>query len=225
MRITGNRLAVGSVPSYNVGAYSLPIVYNCTDLGIYYDNNLCYKTHVSLVVKKAACRAKCILKCFISRDKLLLTRAFCTFVRPLLEFSSIIWCPHFKNEINMIEAVQRFFTRSIGDLASSTYLERLVKLNLDSLQCRRLKADLVMCYKVLNGRVDINISSFFKRSLYTSTRGNSFKLSKLAVDSERDKHFFMNRVINTWNALPEHVVSSTSINCFKLKIACLNFSL
>jgi Reverse transcriptase (RNA-dependent DNA polymerase) len=225
MRITGNRNAsLCPSPSYTVGACSLPIVLNCSDLGVSYDNHLNFKTHVSLICKKASSRTKCILKCFLSRDTLLLTRAFCTFVRPLLEFSSVIWSPYFKNEINKIESVQRSFTKSIANLRSSTYKERLVNLKLDSLQLRRLKADLIMCYKILNGLVDVNTSSFFKRSLCPSTRGNSLKLAKLAVASERDKNFFTNRVINIWNALPDVVVTSCSVSSFKRNIANVSLS-
>ena len=155
---------------------------------------------------------------------MLLTRAFCTFVRPLLEFSSVIWCPYFKNEINKIESVQRSFTKSIFNLRSSTYNERLVNLKLDSLQCRRLKTDLTLCYKILNGLVDVNSSSFFKRSLYSSTRGNSLKLTKLAVVSERDKNFFTNRVINIWNSLPDVIVTSSYVSSFKRNIAQIDLS-
>ena len=85
-------------------------------------------THVSRIVNKATSRAKCILKRFSSRDSLLLTRAFCTFVRPLLEFSSVIWSSYYKKEINQIEAVQRSFTKAIGNLRFCTYRERLFNL-------------------------------------------------------------------------------------------------
>ena len=69
-----------------------------------------------------------ILKCFfLSRDKLLLTRAFCTLVRPLLELSSVTWSPYyFKNEINKIESVHKSFKNSIANLRSSTYKDRHV---------------------------------------------------------------------------------------------------
>jgi len=63
-------------------------------------------------------RAKCILECFTSRESLLLTRELSTFVRPLLEYLSIIWSPYCKNGIHRIEAVQRSFTRSVGNLRS-----------------------------------------------------------------------------------------------------------
>ena len=224
MRLTGNRSSSHHGPSYTVGAYCLPNVSQCTDLGVSYDNHLHFKSHVCSIVKKAAGRAKCILKCFSSRDKLLLARAFSTFVRPLLEFSSVIWCPYYINEIIKIEAVQRAFTKSIGNLRLYTYHERLVILKLDSLQCRRLKTDLIMCYKILYGMVDINTSCFFKRSLYDSTRGNSLKLAKLQVVSERDKNFFTNSVINIWNALPDTIVTSCSVSIFKRNITLINLS-
>jgi hypothetical protein len=39
---------------------------------------------------------KAFLKCFSSRDSVLLPRAFRKFVRPLLEFLSVTWSPHYK---------------------------------------------------------------------------------------------------------------------------------
>ena len=35
-------------------------------------------------------RSRMILKCFHSRDRVLLTKAFCTYVRPILEYCSPI---------------------------------------------------------------------------------------------------------------------------------------
>ena len=42
-----------------------------------------------------------------------------------------------------------------------SYNERLKHLNRESLQVRRLKNDLVLCYKMLHGLVDLNCSEFF----------------------------------------------------------------
>jgi hypothetical protein len=131
-----------------------------------------------MVVSTASGRAKCILKYFSSRDSSLLLHAFWTFVRPLLEFSSIIWSPYYINDINRTESVQRSLTKAIDKLHFCSYKERLLNLNLDSLQYRRLKADLLMCYKILHGLVDIEASCIFTRALCTVTRGNSFKLAK-----------------------------------------------
>jgi hypothetical protein len=73
--------------------------------------------------------------------------------RPLLEFSSIIWSPYTVADINRLESVQRKFTRTIDCLRSSGYKERLINLGLDSLQHRRVKFDLVFCFKPLHGLV------------------------------------------------------------------------
>ena len=81
-----------------------------------------------------------------------------------------------------------------------------------------------MCYKILRGLVDIDAPCFFTRAHCTSTRGNSLKLAKIPVVSERDKNFYCNRIVNIWNNLPDHVVTSSSIAGFKRSIYRLDFS-
>ena len=84
--------------------------------------------------------------------------------------------------------------------------------------------DLIMCYKILYCLVDINSSCFFKRSLNDPTHGNSLKLAKQRIISARDKNFFTNRVINIWNALPDSIVTSSSVSSFKRNIAQFDLS-
>jgi len=62
------------------------------------------------MVVKASLRAKLILKSCQSRDPKLLTRAFCVFVRPILEYASVILNPHYKNQITKIEGVGPYGT-------------------------------------------------------------------------------------------------------------------
>ena len=214
-------------PEYIIDGQLLPAVSQCTDLGVSYDLHLSFASHIDKIISKASNRAKCILKCFTTRDGLLLKKAFCTFVRPLLEYCSVIWSPHYKKDINRIERVQRSFTKSIGNLRVCTYKERLLNLGLDSLQCRRLKADLIMCYKTLHGLVDIgsDASCIFMRALNMSTRGNSFKLIKNSVLSQRENNFYNNRIVNIWNSLPDNIVTSNSVTNFKISIDRIDFSL
>ena len=67
---------------------------------------------------------------------------------------------------------------------------RLVNLGLDSLQCRRIKADLLFCYKLLRGLVDIKSDDFVVRSPNINLRGNQYKLAKRMITSARDAIFF-----------------------------------
>jgi len=54
------------------------------------------------------------MRCFKSRDPHLRFRAFCVYVRPLLEYCSSVWCPVYKTDIVKIEAVQRRFTKRLN---------------------------------------------------------------------------------------------------------------
>jgi len=81
-----------------------------------------------------------------------------------------------------------------------------------------------MCYKILQGLVDIKSSCFHKRSLYDSTRANLLKLATLHVIWKRDKNLFTNRVINIWNVLLDSIVTSSSLSSFKRNIARFDLS-
>ena len=97
-----------------------------------------------------------ILKCFHSRDYRVLKLAFCTYVRPLLEFSSQVWSPHYNYLIDKFESVQRFFfTRKLSGLNELSYFSLLKMLGLETLERRRLIYDLVLYYKILNGHCDM----------------------------------------------------------------------
>ena len=74
-------------------------------------------------------------------------------------------------------------------------------MGLESLYSRRVKADLVMCYKILNNHVCVDVDSFFTQHVGYHTRENCAKLFKTHTASVRDGHFFSNRVINVWNSL------------------------
>jgi len=96
-------------------------------------------------------------------------------------------------------------------------------LGLDSLQCRRTKADLSMCYKIINNYICTQIVSISTFSSTKQTRGHSRKLDKSRVSSVRDGHSFSKRIVNVWNSLPERVVMSKSITYFRHQVNKLHF--
>ena len=50
----------------------------------------------------------------MSRDVDMLTRAYLVYVRPLLEVNSVIWSPHYKQDMDLTERVQRRFTKRLA---------------------------------------------------------------------------------------------------------------
>ena len=204
---------------YHIGNTALPSVDSITDLGVTYDTKLMFMPHFDKAVFKAALRAKLILKCFCSRDPSLLSMAFCTFVRPTLEYCGTIWNPYNICDISKIESVQRRFTKRLNGLKNLPYSCRLACLNSDSLYCRRVESDLIMCYKIINNLSCTNNhhspSCFFTTS---QTRGNRMKFKKNHVVAARDGHFFVNHIINIWISLPYYNNNNNNIIIIIIKI-------
>ena len=122
-----------------------------------------------------------------------------------------------------IERVQRRFTKYLPGLRKLTYKERLHHLHLPSLELRRLHADLVRCYKILFGIVETPTEEFFVPSMCASTRGHQYKLFKKPHVSRIRANFFSERVVNSWNFLPDSVDFS-SLSRFKRAINKVDFS-
>ena len=96
-----------------------------SDLGVLIDSNLCFSDHISNITGKAHQRACLILRCFTSKDRIMLVKAFITYVRPLLEYNSPIWSPASIRDILRIQGVQRKFTKRIPGMSELTYYSRL----------------------------------------------------------------------------------------------------
>jgi len=76
--------------NYSVINVFLPDVTVVTDLGVLVDNNLRFTKRYRSIVNKANYQSSLILKSFQSRNPQLLFRAFTVFVRPLLDYCSLV---------------------------------------------------------------------------------------------------------------------------------------
>ena len=131
----------------------------------------------------------------------------------------MIWVPHWVKDKKLDEKVQQNFTKKIKGMSDMTYEERLAKLELPSLEYRRFRGDLIETYKIVHNIYDKDTTSnLFKFDLDSKTRAHSYKLEKKRVNGRKYLHFFTNRIINSWNGLPETIVSSNSLNIFKNRI-------
>ena len=83
--------------------------------------------------------------------------------------------------------------------------------------CRQ-HGNLIEAFKILNGYYNINPLQFFTPSDVTSTRGNCMKLFKPHTRLNIRSKFFTQRVITSWNSLPDEVIAANSIGCFKSKL-------
>ena len=149
-----------------------------------------------------------IHRCFVSRNVELLTLAFVTYVRPLLEYN-VIWSPSLKRDIALLEQVKRRFTKRLPGLKDHSYDERLKLWNLERLELRRIWSDLLWCCKIVFGVVHVNKEEFFTLHL-SSTRGHPYKLFKHFNSCSIRATYFSERVVNVWNCLSPEIIDVSS---------------
>jgi len=106
-----------------------------------------------MIVGKAYSRIGVLFKAFTIRHIPVLKKACLTYVRPVLEYASNVWAPYLIKHINAVEKVQKNFTKRIPALTNLSYPERLAAIDLEPLELRRPKSDLVLYYKCLNDLV------------------------------------------------------------------------
>ena len=155
---------------------------------------------------------------FSSRNKSVITKLYKHYVRPQLEYAVQAWNPHHQGDIDVLERVQRRATKMISGFRDLTYEERLRRCNLTTLRTRRERGDLIQVYKILNKLDDIDESTFFTRAKENKTRGHTFKLVKKFSKTDTRRFSFSNRIVDSWNSLPEMIVSSDTLNTFKNRI-------
>jgi len=83
-------------------------------------------------------------------------------VRPHLEYCTVAWSPHYVKDKVLLERVQRRFTRMVPDLKELSYPDRLKKLDLWSLEERRVRADLIEVYKGIHGLSALPFDDLFE---------------------------------------------------------------
>ncbi len=121
-------------------------------------------------------------------------------------------------DINQLERAQRLATPLVRGLSHVPYEERLRQLNLFSLERRRLRADLILAFKIFKGEVDLNLSEFFLRPPRASLRGHTHRLLQGPSRLRRRSGAFSVRKVKFWNRLPAHLVLAPSVSNFKKQL-------
>ena len=111
--------------------------------------------------------------------------------------------------------MQKCFTKRIPGFSFLSYGERMKRLDLPSLELRRLHSDLVLCFKILNGLIVGPPCNYGLELAERQSRGHTKKLKTEHMRVNVRKFFFCNRVIEPWNFLPVEIINSNSIIIFK----------
>ena len=202
------------LPSF-VQHAELPTNNSVRDLGVLLSSDLKPSVQCSLAAKKAQKMLVLIRLSFKLLDVHVLSRLYKSFVRPLLEYCATAWCPYYLRDISALEKVQRRATRMIPSLRQFSYIERLRHFSMTTLSTRRLRYDLITVYKIVHSQLLLNPDLFFHQKTLDCTRGHHNKFFVNYSRLELRRNFFSNRVVSSWNSLPESCVTASSVLVFK----------
>jgi len=81
------------------------------------------------------------------------------------------------------------------------------------------------CYKIVFGLVDVSFDDFFTLAPLSHTRGQKHKLYKRHCSTNVGTSFFANRVVDTWNYLPDNIIDFNSLSAFKRTVKSIDFTI
>lgn len=195
--------------NYGLAGVELQRVTTVKDLGVLLDTKLTFKDHVAYIVSKASAQLGFLFR-FSKKftDVYCLKALYCSIVRPILEYSSVVWSPFYRNEIQRIEAIQRKFVRFAlrrlrwrDPLNLPSYESRCKLIDLDLLEPRRNVAKACFISDLLQGSID---SPLLLSSLDINTRRRNLRFHPfLNIPSARTNYGLhepmrsMSRVFNS----------------------------
>ena len=118
-----------------------------------------------------------------------LTDQYKCYARPLLEYVSVVWSPLHIYLIDLIENVQRNFTKRLPGFHNMNYCDRLYFCNLEPSEVRRQHNDAIMLHKIFRSHVSVNMNNCISLSQSNYTRVNIYKLDKFRAKLDVRKIF------------------------------------
>lgn len=201
----------------NPSRHPLSTVTSHNDLGVIINSDLNWSEHIVSVCKRANSKLFLIRKCFTRISLNSMCRLYSIYVRPTLEFAGPVWNPDLARDKVLIENVQRKATRLAFGRVRPCYEDRLTMAHLTTFERRRLRGDLILCFRILKYNFG-NLNTMFTINRDDRLRGHQYKLKKEQAIARSRVNFLPNRIFNIWNNLDRDTISATTVNTFKNRL-------
>ena len=209
-----------STYDYKLGTTSLQETTNHTYLGVDITNDLRWNQHVNKITSSAN-RSLGFLRHNISAcSRKTKVKAYATFVRPHLEYSSAVWDSYTQDQISQIEPVQRRGARFVYNDYNyqSSPSAMLASLEWDLLALRRKEHRLNVLQNAMHGHISIPVRNILPPTTRLSRSANSTTFHRLQARKDCYKFSFFPRTIVDWNRLPIDIISITDKQVFKQEL-------
>ena len=191
-------------------------------LGLTFKNDLTWSQHVNSIVAKGNTLINIMKGLQYSLDRRTLETIYLSFVRPVLEYGSVVWDGCTQAEKDKIEKIQTAAARVVtGAMKGTSSLKLHEETGWQSLAECRQNAKLILMYKIVHNNAPSYLIDYIPQFPPTasnySTRNRPSLYSFCARTSLFDKSFFPS-TIRLWNQLSNDVRNSPNVNLFKAKL-------
>ena len=186
------------------------------DLGVIVSQNLKPSKQCAAAAKRASRILGMIYRNIKIRAPRIMSRLIKQLIRPHVEYAVQAWSPWLRRDIELLESVQRRATKMVTWLRDLPYEERLRRLNLTTLEKRRVRGDNIETFKILRGLEELTEEDFFDRpEASQATRGHSLKLRKKHTRLDIRKYFYTCRAVDSFNSIPPSAAQVQTVMEFK----------
>ena len=193
-------------------------------LGVTIAQNLSWKDHIIKITNKASPTRRFLQHNLRQCSTNVKSLTYITYVRPRVEYTSIVWSPHTKSQKNLLEMVQHKAARYVFNsyTRNTSVIALLNRLDWLTLEDRRNYAKVTMFYKMLHNAVSFDFLPYLQSS--TITRGHNQRFSPISTRVNCYHHSFLPSTIRIWNSLPNKVVAVENVNDFQTKLHTCTFT-
>ena len=165
-------------------------------LGLHLDRKLSWKNHISNLTTKVKKRLSYISFLFSKSCQRARITLYKSLVLSLLDYCCVVYNPRLKGLTEGLEDCTRTFLQSINlgpaleDTSVRRYCNRLRQLGLEPLVLRRIKASLVLAYKIIFGLVPV--SNLFFSPLCLDAAVSLFQVARERQELSMLTHILFN---------------------------------
>ena len=216
-----NRTKIPLTYTYTLDNHILEKVNNNPYLGVIISDDLKWAPHINKICNRANSTLGFIRRNLKNCDKKFKETAYISLVRSVLDYSSTIWDPHLKQDIDRIENIQRRAARFVQSdyTRTSSVTSMMEELGWKPLHERRREQRLTLLYKIVNDLVAIPADQHITYNNRRLRHGHNKQLKIVTVNSEAYRNSFFPRTIKDWNKLPQSAIDCNTIDSFKRTIS------
>ena len=204
--------------AYKMDGQELSQIEKEKDLGVFINHKLSSSDQVVEARKRALRMLGAINRNVSYKSEEVITKLYCAYVRPHLEYCVQAWSPIYEKDCWLLERVQKRATKMVKRIKDLSYEERLKELGMFSLRYRRLRGDLIEVFKFVKDQQHGYLKGLLEFNKENRSRGHNFRLIVKHSRTRLRQSFFGRRVVEPWNKLPIDVVAAESLASFKSKL-------